>query len=324
MKNSEHIFPGSLGHMTILLGMVIVVIALTGIPADAQEAENPPAADTPSEISSTIEEMVVDDDVIPQPNKRWLLREGARLVEVEGWLRLDPQTNHWQYHISETDPDAPGYVLFVLPCMLLNEMVTVVKSMMGAEVEFVATGEVYVYENQNYFLPTHPPRVIRVQELYTNATSETQTTTKSDEQPPERSEEESAESLMRELDTAVQGKTVPILRGSSATSRSEYQEDVESKKLLAEGTVLLSRRGVLSRSVEGAWTFVLDADSTGLVDPPLHIMPCLLLENLKNYINRRGRNAPVLLSGHVYVYDRNNYIMPRTFRIPREYTQLAP
>ncbi len=326
MKNNEHIVLGFLGRRLILPCMILAMIALAGTTVSAQEAEDPPTADTPSDTESGIEKMVVDDDVIPQPSKRWMLREGARLVEVEGWLRKNPQTSLWQYHISETNPDAPGYVLTVLPCMLLDEMVTVVTSMRGAEVEFVATGEVYVYLDQNYFLPTHPPRVIRVQELYGSTTTEAEST--SDAQSTAQSdgdkEEESAESLMRELDTAVQGQTVPIIPGSSLTASDTYEEDVESKKLLAEGTVLLSRRGVLSRSVEGAWTFVLDADSTGLADPPLRIMPCLLLEKLESYINRSGRNAPVLLSGHVYVYDRHNYILPRTFRIPKEYTQITP
>ena len=129
---------------------------------------------------------------------------------------------------------------------------------------------------------------------------------------------------MRALDTAVQGQTVPVLPGRSAGSDNTYQADVEDKKLLAEGTILISRRGVLSRSSDGAWTFIHDADSTGLADPPLRIMPCLLLEQMEHYINQYGRNAPVLLSGHVYVYNRHNYILPRTYRIPREYTNLSP
>ena len=95
-------------------------------------------------------------------------------------------------------------------------------------------------------------------------------------------------------------------------------------EVIREATILIQRRGSISRTPGGAWSFVLDADAEGLEDPPLTLLPCLLLHKIEEHTRRSGGNAPALISGRVYVYQGRNYLLPTTFRIPRERTKLNP
>ena len=54
------------------------------------------------------------------------------------------------------------------------------------------------------------------------------------------------------------------------------------EKLMQEGTAIASRRGKLLRDPAGGWMFIFDADTTGLADPPVRMLPCLLLEQLED------------------------------------------
>ena len=74
----------------------------------------------------------------------------------------------------------------------------------------------------------------------------------------------------------------------------------------------------------GAWLFLFDADASGLADPPMILLPCLLLERMERYAQRAESHAPMLLSGRVFRYHQVNYLLPTTFQIPRERTPLRP
>ena len=106
-------------------------------------------------------------------------------------------------------------------------------------------------------------------------------------------------------------------------------------KLVQEGTLISSRRGKLTRDASasggggggasgGGWQFVFDADSTGLADPPMRLLPCLLLEHLEDFARHNGSTAPILLSGQVYVYGGRNFLLPTAYRIPRERSRITP
>ena len=91
-----------------------------------------------------------------------------------------------------------------------------------------------------------------------------------------------------------------------------------------EGVIMVARRGNLTRTDRGAWMFVFDADAEGLADPPLVILPCLLLERMERQATRAGRSTPILLSGQVYHYRGRRFVLPTVFRVPYERTRLTP
>lgn len=95
-------------------------------------------------------------------------------------------------------------------------------------------------------------------------------------------------------------------------------------QLIAEDSSVVNRRGKITRDSSGGWLFVFDADATGLADPPLRLLPCLLLERIEDYARRQGNNSPALISGTMYLYSGRNYLMPTVFRIPHERRNLSP
>lgn len=310
--------PNAAGWM-LTLGLLAAVPASWG---QTEAAEGPPGDPAAGPGVTTASGVVVPDLEQLRPGRAPLLREGSHLVEVAGHMAKDPATGQWRFHVSKENPDAPGYVLTMLPSTLLGEMVAIVDSSPQLRVIFEATGEVFVYRSRNYLLPTHPPRLLRHEALEgTLVASPGEAAAKvEDEDKPEQPAAgggDSVEDIMRKLDEAVGSTAPPAV--SSAGGAAARQEN-----LIREGTKVLSRRGSLRRDRGGAWVFVFDSDATGLADPPLTLLPCLLLERVENHVRRAGGNVTVLISGAVYVYEGRNYLMPSVYRIPRETTVLSP
>ena len=88
--------------------------------------------------------------------------------------------------------------------------------------------------------------------------------------------------------------------------------------------MVLWRRGRIVRDGGGAWLFLFDADASGLADPPMILLPCLLLERMERYAQRAAPEAPMLLNGRVFRYHERNYLLPSVFQIPRHRTPLHP
>lgn len=301
--------------------------------ARGQEARTTQGGEDDPTGVTTASGVVVPELSTLRPGRAALLREGSHLVEVTGVMKPDELTGEWRFHISRDDPSAPGYVLTMLPSTLLGEMIAIVKSSPDTEVVFETTGEVFVYRTRNYLLPTHPPRLVR-------HSSDASPTTAPDAPAEPASEgsdesEDSVEDIMRKLDEAVDTVAPPAHADDSRLARSAEGDDEaqsqdlgvgpgRSENLLREGTAILSRRGQVRRDSGGAWVFVFDADASGLADPPLTLLPCLLLERIETQVRKRGDTAPVLLSGHIYVFEGRNYIMPSVYRVSREHTVLSP
>ncbi|UCD75568.1 MAG: hypothetical protein JSV91_01360 [Phycisphaerales bacterium] len=326
----------------VLMGGLLAAVSAAWGQDEATRAQ-PPATETEQDHGvSTVSGVVVPDLQSLRPGREPLLREGSHLVEVAGHMAKDATTGQWRFHVSRENSDAPGHVLTMLPSTILGEMVVIVDSSPQARVVFEATGEVFVYRGRNYFLPTHPPRLLRHEDSErapAPAPEDVSDAGRNADQAEGTAdaagtgEGDSVEDIMRRLDEAV-GEIAPpsapaaFTDGAESTDRSRTSMTggggARQENLLREGTVVLSRRGRLRRDSGGAWVFVFDADATGLADPPLTLLPCLLLERMENYVRRAGDNAPTLLSGHVYVYEGRNYLMPTVYRIPRERANLSP
>lgn len=82
------------------------------------------------------------------------------------------------------------------------------------------------------------------------------------------------------------------------------------KKLLREGSFVVSRRGRLSRTGGGTnWLFVFESDN-GVTDPPMYLLPCRKLEVMEKIYGEYGDAAVFVMTGQVFVYHGANYLMP--------------
>ncbi|MHC5113588.1 MAG: hypothetical protein ACYTGP_04070 [Planctomycetota bacterium] len=248
-----------------------------------------------------------------RPGRTSVLREGSRIVRVPGRVQRNAR-GEWVFEIHPDDTTSPGHRMTVLPCSHLGELEHMVSSAPGFDLEFEMTGQMYVYRGRNYLLPTHPPLLIGHEQR-----DDTATETPEPERP--RAGEatgDSAEDIIRDLERT----TGPLRRRTETPAPSATAPPDD--RLVPEGTVLLSRRGTVRRSGGGAFTFIFDADAEGLADPPMTLLPCLLLERLERYSRQAGEDAKVLITGHVHTYRGRNFLRPSIYRIPRERTMLEP
>ncbi|MCH2134935.1 MAG: hypothetical protein MK116_14430, partial [Phycisphaerales bacterium] len=85
-----------------------------------------------------------------------------------------------------------------------------------------------------------------------------------------------------------------------------------------EGNLLISRRCRLTRSNRGAWIVVFDADSRGLREPPMVLLPSATLQSMEYWARATGMNRPILISGQTYTYRGRHFLLPTAWRSPVE------
>lgn len=295
----------SIGKICLSLTLVLAAITIT---ASGQSSQPSKQTTSPKATSTKAEERIIAND----PPRSPLLREGSFLVEVKGSMRYSDKTKWWRFTIDSEDSKHPLYEFAFLPCTLMADMRQITQSMSNQIVTFETTGQIFVYHGRNFILPAHAPRVVEIQKKIIvppedDAADETEETAQQDD---------SAEAILRGLAQDV-GSVVRSTGG-------EVKQQENEIKLTPEGTQIISRRGRMHRGVSGTWWFTYDADATGLSDPPMVILPCLLLERMERYAARSGAYTAMLLSGRVYVYENRNYILPTMFQIPRERTAINP
>jgi hypothetical protein len=260
-------------------------------------------------------------------------------------------------------PSLREYKLIMLPTTTLREMQRVLESMPEQDATFEVTGQVLVYRGRNYLLTTHAGRLTRADAGdAVPADAPASATTSPASAPatrpataPAATQADSAEDIMHSLERSIE--SAPRHIGAEPASEAQVPAMDTSRvgvsgaagfnaealatsatatdKALREGTAIQSRRGKITRDAAGAWLFVFDADATGDdtadasgggggSDPPMRLLPCLLLEKIEDYARRAPPTAPVLISGEVFLYNGRNYLLPTVYRLPQERTKLSP
>ena len=83
--------------------------------------------------------------------------------------------------------------------------------------------------------------------------------------------------------------------------------------LIREGAFLIDRRGIIVPVAGRRWAFVFDPDETGKSDDPMFLQPCLRLSEMIRLAESRERTVTFLITGEVFVYRGQNYLLPRRF-----------
>jgi len=219
-----------------LTALVVAGSFLATLPAGAQDAGEE-AEPAPAVPLSTGEQQADAPDIV-------LLREGSHLVRVVGRLCSDTASGSWTLTI---DPDAermPNYELTLLPCSYLEEVQQVIVAAPEHELIFEITGQVFVYHDRNYVMPTHPPLLVgHTPETRDEVADDAPTGT--EETPPTSAQDTAATSgggqTAADIIKELEASTRPPVRRPAAAPDSR-RGDAEKPKLRLEGTVLTDRR----------------------------------------------------------------------------------
>lgn len=293
--------------LLFILALPMPGSAMPFAPGAAENRDERPV--TPPEPTLPPAGSLGDQSEVHAP-QRMLLREGSVATQVRGRVTRSETTGRWHFEIDAPDSEVPVYSLILLPNIYLGEMQQVLTGAGGQEVIFEITGEITVYDQENYLLTHAPPRVI------SHAMPRAPERERDLRPRSDREGQRSAEELMREMRE----------RAGETARRPEIEADTiaRDERLAPEGTLILYRRVRLARGAGGAWRAVFEADASGQSDPPMTLLPCLLLERLEARARRTGGREPLLISGRVTSYNGRNYLLPTSFHLPRNRTELMP
>lgn len=108
------------------------------------------------------------------------------------------------------------------------------------------------------------------------------------------------------------------------STTNKTRSGVPPKFLRREGQFLLNQRAYLQKTPGGVgWKLTFLADASGLADPPMYVMPCRLLEDMEAMIGNQ-KDFVFIVSGQVFVYQGDNFILPTAIRVVRDRGNLNP
>lgn len=101
---------------------------------------------------------------------------------------------------------------------------------------------------------------------------------------------------------------------------------LRAEKQRAEGAFVIARRGrmVPAKGNATPWAFAFDSDSSGLDDPPVYLMPCEELQAMEAQAQEQGPDATFIVSGELFTYRGNHYLLPRLAKIAPRRGNLEP
>jgi len=245
-----------------------------------------------------------------------LIPEGFMVVDRMGTLE---RRGDWWYFVP--DSGEPGIMqippLRMLPSLALQPMAEMAEQG-SAEARFEITGELTVFQKENYLLPrlvmhVTSPSSASASEKKREGTLPPASPSKLE---PAATPKPAMEGSVDEVLAQLQAQAPPS-RPMSMTVVAPASQPVDAvdKRPLAspEGAPIVDRPGRLIQQ-EGWSVFAFESDHPEHPEPPLRVLPNLNLEMMIE-ASRRGTNGLVfMVSGQVTTFGLENYVLIRSAR----------
>ncbi len=232
----------------------------------------------------------------PDPSTLRTLRpEGSTIVELAGSLSREGEW--WMFQQECAGACAP---LKVLPNTQLEMMVRTMEGA-GAPISFVASGEITVFENENYLVVKYAARGTPTVEP-----SPTRSPPPSEPVPTDAS----AEDVLAMLQTQQPDQSV-MLRPSGESPAASRRAPADGRTLMLDGSPVVNRPGRLVR--EGSWwTLAFESNRPDAAEPPIRLLPNQVLELMVRTSQRGSIGLVFIVSGEATLHDGENYLMTRS------------
>lgn len=122
----------------------------SGTRADYVRPSQPPAAVKPVPGASRLPVWIKSEDGSRKPK---LLLEGSWIIGRRGRLIRSDISGEWLFMFESDADERPEPPMVLMPCMALQSMERHAEER-GDAAQFIVNGEVFVYHDRNYLLPT--------------------------------------------------------------------------------------------------------------------------------------------------------------------------
>lgn len=226
---------------------------------------------------------------------RTLRPEGSTIVELAG--SISREGDWWMFQQECAGACAP---LKVLPNTQLEMMVRTMEGA-GTPILFVASGEITVFENENYLLVKYAARGAPTVEP-----PPTRSPPSSEPVPTDAS----AEDVLAKLQTQ-QPDQAAMPRPSGESPAVSRRAPADGRALLLDGSPVVNRPGRLVR--EGSWwTLAFESNRPDAAEPQIRLLPNQVLEHMVRTSQRGSIGLVFIVSGEATLHDGENYLMTRS------------
>ncbi|MEM0983970.1 MAG: hypothetical protein AAGI17_08475 [Planctomycetota bacterium] len=250
-----------------------------------------------------------------------VLAERTFLNRREGWLLKGDAGSFVFVPLTEGRVAGEG-VMRLMPSLELERIESSVSTEPGP-IPYVLTGQIFVFDGRNHVLPSAGRRSNR-------EGLPGETLPEPSAMPEELNDPDVADIIeqIRESERRSSAALDETERQRFANAPALVPGDEPSDNLIPEGTYLSEQRGRLDRAGDGILSLTLDSDtaaeggSSGEVaasEQRLRLLPCRLTETLAGVMEFRRDTPAVLVSGRVYSYNGQNYLLPTLYRLENNF-----
>ncbi len=234
--------------------------------------------------------------------KKKLYPEGARLISQIGHIRKESKWWHFEF-----EEDGQPISLKMLPNATLE---AVVRSARGHEpsMRFVISGQLTVFQDENYFFPRIATRSVvkPIAAAEPTAKAKAKATPTPSPIPAKPGTPVSADDVLAKI--REQQPNEQILPRHAKTAQQPFNKPPPTA-YLQDGAPLIRRPGrLVSR---GDWlTFVFESDTQDYPELPLKLLPNQAVELMQHTTQQDTEGVVFIVSGEITAFMGENYLLP--------------
>ncbi len=291
----------------------LVAACCVGSACPGQSGEGAAAAPAPARQATSVKPALP----VVQGGLSGRMREGSFLTGRRG--RVSSDGDRWFFHFDTTAGGGAEPPMRLMPCLTLMEMRRLLESRRETAT-FVLSGEVFEHGGENHLMPMfftvvgRDAGASREDGAEGGARGAEGAAGSAPGRPRggEAGSEPSAADLIARVEKATAAKRTFERPGAAA-----HVGEAARASLLREGEIVSARRGRLVRAAHNAWDVVFDNDpqTPEGAAVSMRLLPCRTLERMEEVGVRFGETLSLVVSGQVYVFEGENYLLPTVFRV---------